>query len=1017
MENKIRESEEKYRSLYENSPLPYQSLDENGFFLDVNPAWLRILGYQRDEVIGQSYGDFLHPEWKPHFELNFPAFKKRGYVNDVQFKIRHKEGHYLDISFEGCIGYTPEGKFKQTYCVFQDITERKQVEQKLRESEEKFRKAVATSSAAINFNRLVDGLYVGVNDGFTSIMGYTADEVIGKSSIELNIWKHHEDRDKLLQLLRDNGRAENLEAEFVAKDGTIKIGLMSARVIDVAGEQLIISITRDMTEQRRAEVSLRESEQKFRLLADYTYDWEYWLNPEGDYIYVSPACEKTTGYRPDEFISNPKLIFDLVRPDYAQKVHHHYTDENDPDFSFRSMEFPIRTKTGEERWLEHHCSPVFDDQGNYAGRRGNNRDITERKQAQAAIEKGRAEFEAIFNCITDGIVFVDPQRRILRINAAFTKMFGYQFDELAGQTTKIIYANPEHYGQQGQKRYNPEAKIDRPVYEDEYRRKDGTTFFAETIGVHVVDESGTLLGYIGVVHDITERKQAEQKNKAFQQQLLTILNSIDANVYVSDLETNEVLFMNKNMIQDFGKDLTGETCWEVFRGETAPCDVCKNHLLLDENGQPTSGCVWESKNTVTGKDYINHDRVIEWIDGRLVHLQVSTDISHRKSMEKQLRQKYKMEAVGIMAGGMAHNFNNSLSIILGNLELAKMKMALNPEVDGYLTNAKIAVHRSTELIQKIVTYSRQGDHEKVTIQLSLVIKETLKLFRSTMPTTMNLKQHISSDSHDLMVQVDTSQVQECLINLLNNAMHAMDEEGDLTVTLEHVELQQHDIPAQYDCHPGHYAKLSVQDSGTGISAETIDKIFDLFFTTKPVDQGTGVGLSTVQGIVAEHGGMINVNSTLGEGSTFELYFPTVQKTQTSTTSPDNTEIPSGTGHILLVDDDPMLANLGERMLETKGYTVTTMTDSVEALKLFTANAERIDLLITDQTMPGLTGEHLIEEIKKLKPTIPTIICTGYSSKMDEEKAAQLGISAFLMKPLNMPQLLQTVKQVLDEKEG
>ncbi|MDA3902436.1 MAG: transporter substrate-binding domain-containing protein [Desulfuromusa sp.] len=521
-----------------------------------------------------------------------------------------------------------------------EIIKRAAVETKRRESEEKYRTAFTTSPDSINLNRLVDGVYVEINDGFTWIMGYKPDEVIGKSSKELNIWKNQEDREELVRRLSDRGYAENLEAVFVAKDGTLKNGLMSARLVVIAGEKLILSITRD----------------------------------------------------------------------------------------------------------------------------------------------------------------------------------------------------------------------------------------------------------------ITARKKIEQE---------------------------------------------------------------------------------------------------------------------RLDLETQLRQKYKMDSIGVMAGGMAHNFNNNLSIILGNIELSKMKMPSNLEIDSYLSNAKIAVLRSRDLIQQILTYSRQNSKDKTSIQLPLIIDETLQLLRSTMPTTMNLQQRISSNSYDLTINADSSQIQECLINLCNNAMHAMEEEGDLTIALDSVELQKQDIPVQYKSQPGHYAKLSVQDTGSGMSAETIDKIFDLFFTTKPVDEGTGVGLSSVQGIVTQHGGLIKVNSRLGEGTTFELYFPVTEQTQPTETISVNEDMPGGTEHILFVDDDPMLVSLGEEMLKIKGYTVTTMTDSTEALKLFTADPAQFDLVITDQTMPDLTGKELIQKLKEIRSDIPTIICTGFSSKVDEDNAEELGASAFLMKPLDIQKLLQTVRRILD----
>lgn len=474
--------------------------------------------------------------------------------------------------------------------------------------------------------------------------------------------------------------------------------------------------------------------------------------------------------------------------------------------------------------------------------------------------------------------------------------------------------------------------------------------------------------------------------------------------------------------------VTGYKADEVIGKTSLEVNIWKNHedreelikLLSDKGFAENFEAEFVTKEGAVINGLLSA-RTVE-IAGEKLILSITRDITARKkaeqerlNLETQLRHKYKMDSVGVMAGGMAHNFNNNLSIILGNIELANMKMPLNPEIDSYLRNAKTTVLRSRDLIQQILTYSRQGVKGKTSIQLSFVIEETLQLLRSTMPTTMNLQQRVSSDSHDLVINANSSQIQECLINLCNNAMYAMEEEGDLIIALDRVELQKHDIPIQYESLPGPYAKLSVQDTGSGMSAETVDKVFDLFFTTKSVDEGTGVGLSTVQGIVTQLGGFIKVNSRLGEGTTFELYLPLTEQAQTTEASSVSEDLPGGTEHILFVDDNPMLASLGEQMLKTKGYTVTIMTDSIETMELFSANPDRYDLVITDQTMPDLTGKELIQKVKTIRADIPTIIFTGFSSKIDKEKAAELGINAFLMKPLDMPLLLQTVRRVLDGK--
>ncbi|SEA75510.1 PAS domain S-box-containing protein [Desulfuromusa kysingii] len=412
------------------------------------------------------------------------------------------------------------------------------------------------------------------------------------------------------------------------------------------------------------------------------------------------------------------------------------------------------------------------------------------------------------------------------------------------------------------------------------------------------------------------------------------------------------------------------------------------------------------------------------MEGEKHILAVTRDITERikseeqrRELEIQLRQKFKMEAVGIMAGGMAHNFNNSLAIILGSLEMASRKKGQSAEVEKHLNNARTAVLRSRDLVGQLMTYSHKGPQKKVPLQLHLIVEETVALLRSTIPTTIQLQTNISANSR-CFINADASQIQECLFNLSNNSVQAMEEEGKLTLTLKRVDFPQAGVLMGYEYQPGAYLRLSIEDNGCGISAEIRDKIFDPFFTTKDLHEGTGMGLSTVQGAIEQHSGMIDVESVAGEGCTFHLYFPIIEKKlEPATTSPvpPETTLYRGNETILYVDDEEMLVLLAKQILTDMGYQVTPMTDSQEAFKFFTAHAEDIQLLITDQTMPGITGSDLIRRVKQIKPEMKTIICTGYSSKVNEDQARELGADAFLMKPLESSKLLQIVRDVLDEK--
>jgi PAS domain S-box-containing protein len=536
------------------------------------------------------------------------------------------------------------------------------------------------------------------------------------------------------------------------------------------------------------------------------------------------------------------------------------------------------------------------------------------------------------------------------------------------------------------------------------------------------DKEGSVVSGVGFTQDITERKKAAATLKESEDKFKSLVEKSENGIFTLN-DQQEFTFVNHALCEIFGyseKEIIGSSFQKVLSDESRQL-VTERYKKRQQGEQVPSRYEFSivrkngEKRIVEISSTVMHDS-----DGKSVTIAHLSDITERKVVEEQrleleiqLSQKHKMEAIGYMAGGMAHNFNNNLGIILGNVELSLMKQPRNSEVIPLLKNAKIAVERSRDLIMKIITYSRQGIQQKAPMRLKTITDETIGLIRSTLPATVALQTTYSPDCNATLINADASQIQEVLINLCNNAIQAMNEKGELKILLELVKLTQKDIPAQYDCLPGRYAKLSVRDSGCGMAAEMLDKIFDPFYTTKEAHEGAGMGLATVQGIVAQHGGAIKVNSVPDQGTVFNLYFPIIEQTHIDQPTAEDTTVPRGTERILFVDDDEMLASLGEHLLTEMGYQVSVMNESTEALKMFAVNAEHFDLVITDQTMPQLSGKDLIEELKKVKPDIPTILCTGYSSKIDKDHAKELGINAFMMKPLDLIQLAQTVRKVLD----
>ncbi len=412
---------------------------------------------------------------------------------------------------------------------------------------------------------------------------------------------------------------------------------------------------------------------------------------------------------------------------------------------------------------------------------------------------------------------------------------------------------------------------------------------------------------------------------------------------------------------------------------------------------------------------INASRTI-WED-RPATLNIIRDITERKQaeeekakLEAQLRQAQKMEALGTLAGGIAHDFNNILASIIGytqiNLDDAPKRTLLHKNLQGTLR----AGYRAKDLVKQIITFSNVDEETRKPLLITPIVKETLKLLRASLSANIEIRRYIRVESE--IIEADSSHIHQVLMNLCTNAAHTMGEKGGvLKVTLTNVELDSAFVELHPDTDTGLYLQLSVSDTGNGIPPEILDRIFDPYFTTKGPSRGTGLGLAIVQGIVKNLGGTISVESKVGKGTTFKVYLPaSISKTTEKT---DKYPSPTGTGSILIVDDEPAIVQINKKMLEELGYQVIPQTSTIEALELFKAGPESFDLVLTDMGMPKMTGATLAKKIIKICPDIPVILCTGYNEFISEEKARDIGIRAFLLKPYEKHTLARAIRKALD----
>ena len=554
------------------------------------------------------------------------------------------------------------------------------------------------------------------------------------------------------------------------------------------------------------------------------------------------------------------------------------------------------------------------------------------------------------------------------------------------------------------------------------QKKDGTKIPVETTATRIFDKYGTSIGIIGIFKDITERKEAENALKNSEARFRRMIKKSPLPMVITD-QNQDITFFNDKFTELFGytlKDVsTAEQWWN-----TAYPDI--NYRTKVQNSWMVA--IEKATRNDTDIEMQEWDLTIKNGEARLcefymlplqeVSLIIMNDISQRKQDEiekkklgRRLQQAQKMEAIGTLAGGIAHDFNNILGIILGYSELAKEDSPPGSIVITHLDQVIEGGTRAKELVKQILSFSRQEELERIPLMPKLPLLDTLKMLRSSIPTTIEIQSHI--DPTCGFILANPTQIHQIIMNLCTNASQEMENTGgilniELKKTFIHRDNQHHYATLGM----GEYVKLTVSDTGNGIAPNDINKIFEPYFTTKEVGKGTGMGLATIHGIINDYGGAITVESQLSQGTAFHVFFPVIESDKTEVEVIQR-KIPSGKERVLLVDDETILAKVGKKMLERLGYNVTTQSSSIDALTLFKKNPDSFDVIVTDQTMPGMTGSDLATEIFHIKPDMPIILCTGYSNQIDKATAASMGIKAFALKPLNKYTIANLIRKVMD----
>ena len=519
---------------------------------------------------------------------------------------------------------------------------------------------------------------------------------------------------------------------------------------------------------------------------------------------------------------------------------------------------------------------------------------------------------------------------------------------------------------------------------------------------------------VALFDDVTDRKKAEQELKKSKQKFQSMIDNIGIGVVLigADMQLLEVNLQMREWFPQINEKKE-MVCYHALKtpSQKGPCNNCPTQKTL-QTGKPHEEIVTIYRGQTQFKFRIISSPVFD-DNGKVASaIEVLEDITERERIVHYLQEAQKMESIGNLAGGIAHDFNNLLFPIIGMAELLVEDLPPGSPEHEKVREILKAGKRGSELVKQILVFSRQSEHKKRPVRIQQVLKEVLKLARSTIPSNIEITQTIEFDCGQVLA--DVTQIHQIVMNLITNAFHALeDSRGKIMVLLNEMTLDT-SYPLPHALQPGKYAVLKISDTGCGISPQIREKIFDPYFTTKEKGKGTGLGLAVVYGIVKNHGGGIQVESIVDKGTTFTIYLPLIAGNVPEPDLLPQWDMPKGKERVLLVDDEAPVAHLEKLMLERLGYDVSFFTSSQESLDKLRTAPHAFDVIITDMTMPEMTGEQLAREALSIRPDIPIIICTGFSDKINKEVAETMDIKGFLLKPISMSKLARTVRTVLDE---
>jgi two-component system cell cycle sensor histidine kinase/response regulator CckA len=1010
--------EEEYRTILRTAIDGFVIRDIQGRLLYVNDAYCHLVGYSRDELLIMNISDLETIERPDETSRRIQKIRETG-GDRFETRLRCKDGGIVDV--EVSISYIEIGGGRM-FISIHNITDRKRTVEALRESEERFRKVVETMKVGL---ATVDenGVLTYVNEYSSSMIGYTMDEMVGHIPTE---FYYDEEQRKAQEEIFKKRRmgirdAPTHEVAWRAKDGRKVYSILSPTPsFDTHGRYTgSFAIHTDITERKQMETALRESEERFRRLVETMKVGLGAIDEKGVLTYVNEYFSKMLGYTIDEMIGRSTLDFyydEESRKTQEEIFANRRVGMRDPT----PYEVTWRKKNGQKVYSILSPTPSFDTHGRYTGSFAIHTDITERKRAEEALRESEERFRLAFENANTGVCLVDLEGNLTKVNNKMCEIFGYTKEELEHMTVNDIAHSEDINKSPAFIQRTLRGETDRGTFEKRYIHKKGHVVTCQVSSSLVRNADGYPLYFISHVHDITERKQAEELLQKERETSLSILENAPYGVALIG-KGGHYIYINPEFT-----NMTGYTLQDIPTGKD-----WYQKAFPDQRERERAIQVWKedrSKEKMMDREFGIHckDGKIKEIEIRVNFLKnghaliVLRDITEQKlsqekmeSLREQLRQSQKMEAIGRLAGGVAHDFNNLLTIIKGYSQLSLIELKEDSLLKKNIEHIHTATDRAANLVRQLLAFSRRQILEMKVLDLNAILATLDNMLRRVIGEDIELTTILAEDLG--RVKSDPGWIEQAIMNLVVNSRDAMPSGGKLTIETGNADLDEASTYGHVGVEPGRYVMLSVSDTGVGITPEVMERLFEPFFSTKEKDKGTGLGLSTVYGIVKQSDGDIWVYSEPGKGATFKIYLPRVDEPlEERREKVLGDELLRGSETILLVEDEENVRKLALRVLERQGYKVLSACDGDDALLICEQFKDPIHLMLTDVVMPRMSGHELAKRLKSLHPKMKVLYMSGYTDDTIVLHGVLVEGVNYIQKPFTVDALTKKVREVLDQ---